>query len=257
MRKFILYAVLVLLIAATATLAYGFINAKRIRNFARDEKAVETKNDFDGELQEIEKYFHSQDSTDAQALQAGAANYLARLANLQNLTGTAQKEIAGLDTPRIAQDTRKALTEYYSQTGEQAKNLRAIMSFINDIFGVSQSFSQISESTTLSDIESFVSQAKEKSGSMNATNLPPELEPSGSQLVSSTGSFLDKMEKVATQKKEDPGELEQAYADFAKAQDEFSASAEKYISFVQDLTPLKRKIDSELNAFAGVYFDLK
>lgn len=257
MRKYILYTLLILLLVATATLAYGFYNAKRIRNFSRNAQLIQQRNDFDGELQEIDKYFQATPSKDARTVQEDTQNYKTRLQIMIEKTNTAQKEVSNLDTPRLAKQTSQDLTDYYEKAGKQAQELSNLVVFMNQIFSVSAVFQDVNEAATLDDIKNLITEAQQRSGELSSDNLPENLKTDGKALIESTQAFLSSMQEVATQRKEESQALDSAYVEFSKAEDQFSLEAENEISQMENLNPLKNRIDSELVGLSSVYFSLK
>lgn len=257
MRKFILYTLLILLLLATVSLAYGFYNARQIRYFAKNAQGIIALNDFDGELQSIEKYFQQASNQDTKTLEENTAAYQVQLDALIKKTQNSLEEINHLRTPRFAAGTKGNLADYYTKAGEQAVVFKAIVGYINQISDISAVFEKMNDNSTLEDIQNLITEADSKSENISSDGLPPDLKSNAEQLTAAYKNYLSAINEAAASKNDNPQQLESAYADFSKSEDQFFTSARQYISGLENLDPLKNKINSELQNLGSVYFSLK
>jgi hypothetical protein len=257
MRKFILYFLLLLLLAGIGTFAFGFWNAKNTRAFSQEAQAIRVKYNFESQIQEIEKGFRGGSGKKPAEMRQDAQNFVAQLDEISKQSETAKKEIEDLKTPGEARKTKQMLLDYYSKTGSQAENLRSLMVFMGANYGIAEIFSKIGENTTLDEMKSLISQAKAGVGAIKTESLPKELQVSAGGLKQSTEGFLVKLEEVATLASQETDQLSGAYATFSQKQDEFSAEGKKYIDNMEDLTAMEKQIDSELLRLNGIYFKIR
>jgi hypothetical protein len=257
MRKAILYILFILLLLAAGTLAYGFYNAKQIRNFAKNVQIIEMNNDFDGELQEVEKYFKETPNANEESIQQDSLNYKSRLDQLIVKTQTAKKEIEGLRTPPMAHSVSDDLRDYYRKAGLQAQEFEVLLNYINQMSGVTSVFGKMNDNSTLDDIKQLIEEAKNSSNSVSVDNLPADLKDKASQFSDAYKNYLAALEETVNEKNSNSEKLENTYADFSRADDQFFSAARQFSSRMENLSPLKNKIDSELPLLGGVYFSLR
>lgn len=258
MRKFILYTLLILLLLATVTLAYGFYNAKIVRNFAKNVQAIEKENDFDGELQEVQNYFLSSGEKDSKTITSDTKNYPEQLDGITNKTTQADKAIESLHAPQTTISIRNDFKNYFKKTGQQAQDLKALVIFTNQITGISSFLSEKwGDNIDLELIKNTISDAQNMSENTSAQSLPSGVRADGEQLIASINDLLSTMNRAVSEKSTDMQPIEQSYTVFSQSADKFFQSEAKYISEMENLNPLKNKINSELPALGGVYFSLR
>lgn len=257
MKKFILYFLLLLLLAGIGTFAFGFWNAKNTRSFSEEAQAIRAKYTFESQIQEIEKGFRGSGGKKPAEMRQETEKFVFQLDEISKQSETAKKEIGNLKTSGESKKAKELLLDYYSKTKNQAENLKGFMVFMGDNYGVAEIFSRIGENTTLDEMKNLISQAKANVGAIKTELLPRELQTSAGNLKQSTEAFLVKLEEVATLASQEAEQLNGAYADFSQKQDEFSAEGKKYIDNMDDLASAEKQIDSELLRLNGIYFKIK
>lgn len=257
MRKFILYSLLMLLLLATAMLAFGFYNAKKIRDFAKNASSTEKRYGFDGELQNVEDYFQKASNQNSQAVQENTANFEIQMDSLMNKVSEAQQATIKLSAPRMARKAKSDLKTYYTKIYEQAATFRAVVTFINQISDISSIFERMNDKSTIDDIRNITTEAKDKSDAISFEKLPPALQDSAAKLTASYKDYLSAINEAAQQKSDNTQQLESIYADFSKNSDQFFANARQFILGMENLDTLKSSIDSELINLSEVYFSIR
>jgi hypothetical protein len=256
MKKFILYFLLLLMLAGTGLLAFGFWNAKNARVFSQEARSVREKYDFESQIQEIEKGFRGGGKKPAEMRQ-DAEKFVSQLDEISRQSEAAKKEIGELKTPGGAGKAKEALLDYYSKAESQAENLNGLMVFMGNNYGIAEIFSQIGENTTLDEMKNLINQAKVRVGAIKTEVLPKDLQPSAESLKQSMEVFLVKLEEVAMLASQEADQLNRAYAAFSQKQSEFSAEGKKYVDNMDDLAVAEKQIDSELLRLNRIYFKIK
>ncbi len=257
MRKFILYALLLAFLVALGTLVFGFWNARNIRVFAERSKEIKAENDLSGEIEEAEKIFLSEENNDPQEVQKKTTEIRKKLEEISSRAENAKTSINRLRTPKFSEAGRAKLSEYYAKTAEEARNLESVATFMGRALDVSLAFREMGDNADLAEIRNRISGAREKNAAVKADELPEELRTSGQNLLESMGTFLVKMEGVAAKTNEDIGQLEDAYADFALKEKDFTGAMDRYIAGFPDLAPLGKSIDADMEKMERVYFSLR
>jgi len=162
MRKIILYTLLIFLLLATMTLAYGFYNARQIRYFAKNASSIAARNDFDGELQSIEKYFKGASNQDTKTLEENTAADQTELDGLIKKTKNSVDESGNLKAPGLANSAKKDMLDYYAKAGKQAEDFKAVVGYINQVAEISSVFEKMNDNSTLEDIKSLIVDASNK-----------------------------------------------------------------------------------------------
>ncbi|OGI26452.1 MAG: hypothetical protein A3J76_00665 [Candidatus Moranbacteria bacterium RBG_13_45_13] len=257
MRKFILYFLLILLILSVGTFSYGIYNGKKIQSFAKKASDIRAGHNFKSQIQEIENSFRDSGKKDVAAIREDTARLGEKLEEIVREAETAKKESEELSAPGVARETQNMMAEYFSKAGRQAADLKGIVSFMGEIVEVASVFGEISESANLEEMTNMIGKAKEKSAEMKTGNLPQDIEVNGKNLKYSMDAFLVKMEEMASLKSQDSAQLDAAYADFSKNEEEFFTVSKKHIDDMENLGIIEKKIDSEIMRLGEIRFSLK
>ncbi|MDD3487640.1 MAG: hypothetical protein PHF35_04700 [Candidatus Moranbacteria bacterium] len=257
MKKFILYFLLVLLIAALAILAYGFYNAKNVRIWAEAAAEIKSQHDISAKVADIEKFFEASGGKNTEELKNDMAGFQENLEKISAETEDAKKSIGSLGSPSLVSPEKEEIENLYIQSSGQIKNLSEISKFMSQLFRVASIFDRIKQDATLDDIRSIISEARSKSGEIDPDILPEDLRSAGSDLKSSIGNFLADLGDTAEGKNDGQDRLNGSYAEFSQKETDFFQGAKKYISSFRDLDALNKKIDGDLASLGRIRFSVK
>lgn len=257
MRKFLLYFLLILLILSVGTFSYGIYNGKKIQSFAKKASEMRAAHNFESQIQEIENSFRDSGKKDVTAIREDTIRLGEKLDEIVQKAEAAKRESEELSAPSVAKETQNMMAEYFSKASRQATDLKGIVSFMGEIVEVASVFGEISESANLEEMTNVIGKAKEKSAEMKTGNLPQDIEASGKNLKYSMDAFLLKMEEMASLKSQDSAQLDAAYADFSKNEEEFFAASKKHIDGMEDLSIIEKKINAEIERLGKIRFSLK
>jgi len=257
MKRFFLYFLLFLFIAGLAVLAFGFYNAKRVRAWAGAAAEIRSQHDVFTKEKNIESRFDASGGKKMEELKTELASFSTDLDAIVKETQAAQKEIDGLNGSVATKSVRVQIDEYFQQSGEQAKNMASVVKFMRQLFEVAVIFDRIKADSTLEEIQKMIGEAKARSGEIDIGLLPKEMKDSGDALKSATDAFLAAMEQTAAGSVDGNDALNASYANFSQKENEFFSGAKKYISLLENLDPLQKKIDSDLLVLQRVRFSVK
>ena len=254
MKKFILILLLILLFAGALTVFLGFYNARQIRSYVQAAREIRSEYDLGSPIKEMEEKYKSLGGQDDLSFQEESKKFADELKNISQKAESAKKEIVNLKTPRVGKVSKDLLADYYSKVHQEAENLNHLVQFMNQLFGVAVVFSKIEGESSLEGMKTLISEAKVKSREINPENLPAELDDKGGELKESMDGFLSVMEKIIDNPAEETTELDSAYEDFSKKQEEFFKASKNYLESLEDFSPLKEKIEEELSMLEKIYF---
>lgn len=257
MRKFILYFLLIMLVAATGTFSYGFWNAKKIRSFAAELNGIQKNHDFSAQMQEIESGFRDSSRKDAAQIRKQSKIFSEKLGDIISQSQSAGREIEGLTVPKTAAVVKNSALEYYAKVAMQAKDLEGIVNFMDQISQAAAVFEKMNENANLDEIKSLIVEAKEKSAGINVGVLPQELQSNSQNLKDGMNAFLAKLDEVANQRVQNTDQLDAAYEDFSRKEEDFFSGSKKYIDEMENLDIMKEKIKNDLERLVKVKFSLK
>ena len=257
MRKFILYFLLILLLVAVGTFSYGFWNGKKIRGFAMQVSQIRAKHDLAPQIEKIETSFRDNGKKEISQIRDESKQFSEQLDEIIKEAEAAKKEASSLDSPRIAEDTKKLTEEYYSKMAREATDIKGIIDYMSQIIEVAAVFGEMKENASLDEVKNLIAEAKEKGNVVETGSLPPSLEASAQGLKDSMNAFLVKMEEMAALKSENAAELDASYNDFSQKEDEFFGSAKKYIDRMENLDIMESRINSDIERLSKIKFSLQ
>lgn len=257
MRKFILYFLLVFLLAAVATFSYGFLNGEKIRSFAAQVSEIQVKHDLAGQIEKIETSFRDNSKKEISQIRDESTQFSTELDTIIKEAEAAKKEIENLNAPKMAEDTKKLTEDYYSKLAQEATDLKGIIGYMNQIIDVAAVFGEMKENSSLDELKNLIAGAKKKGNAVETGSLPPSLQSSAQSLKDSMNAFLVKMEDMAMLKLENTAELDASYNDFSQKEDEFFGGAKKYIDGMEDLSIIENRINSDLERLNKIKFSLR
>ncbi|HBB36999.1 MAG: hypothetical protein UX02_C0002G0207 [Candidatus Moranbacteria bacterium GW2011_GWC1_45_18] len=257
MRKFILYFLLVFLFAAVATFSYGFLNGEKIRSFAGQVSQIQAKHNLALQIEKIEASFRNNSKKEISQIRDESKQFSAELEAIINEAEAAKKEVASLNAPRMAEDTKELAENYYSKLAWEATDLKGIIDYKNQIFEVSAVFGEVEENVSLDEMKNIIAQARETGSKVNVDVLPQSLQLEAQALKESMNSFLIKIEDVAAMKTENMSDLDAAHEDFAAKEGQYFAAEKKYIFGMENLDTIENMIFSDLERLSRVKFSIK
>lgn len=257
MRKFILFLLLLLLIAGTGTLTFGFWNAGNIRAWSESAQNLKLRHDGFAEEKYAKNRLDSGGGKKMEEMKSEMEKFSSDLEAVSADARQAVREIEELGRLRAARTAREELIEYYLKSERQVKDILSVVEFMSRLFEVAAVFDRMKGDATLEDIQKMISEAKSKSGGIEVGALPDEMKGSGAALADATDNFLEIMEKTAGGEIESSDRLNESYAEFSRKESEFFSGAKKYIDSLEDLKPTGRKIDNDLMILRGVKFSVK
>jgi len=260
MKKIILYLLLFLLIAGLATLAYGFWNAKNIRQWASAASQIKARHDSILADNNTEKRFAADRGKSMEELKSDLVVFSSDLGKISKETVAAREETKNLREPKVAAEIGRELDSYYQLGGEKIKGLSSIFNFMNQFIDTLDTFDKISTDTTLDDIRNLIGDAKAKSSLMDTNQLPIEVKTSGDALVVELDNFFTAAEGRIEGKSEAGGQASLLSSDssqFAEKETNFMEDIKKYEDSFQNLDSLQKKITNDLAVLENVKFSLK
>ena len=257
MRKFILYFLLAMLAVAVATFFYGIWNANRIRVFAAELSVAKNNHNFSSQIEGIEQNFKESGQKDIAGIKDETNQLKGRLDVIIRESEAAKGEIEAAGAPKLAKPTKDLATDYFSKVNRQAADLKGMIGFMGQIIEVAAVFGEIGESASLEDMKVLIAKAKEKNSAVQAEILPPDVRESARNLKESMDMFLLKLEEVASLASQNTAQLDAAYADFSRKEEEFFSAGKKHIDGMENLDIMENRISSDLERLSKVKFSLK
>jgi hypothetical protein len=257
MKKFILYFLLVLFFAGVATFIYGFLNGKKVRSFTAEVAEIQARHELAPQIEKIENNFRENGKKDISQIREESKQSSAELEAISRESASAEEEISGLRSPITAENLKNDIQEYYSKITHQATELKSIVDYMNQIIDVSAVFGEMQDNSSLDDMKSIISRAKEKGAAVKTDGLPQSLQVEAKNLKDAMNSFLLKIEEVANLKSEDTAALDESYQDFSQKEGSFFTAGKKYIDEMENLAIMEQKINVEIGQLGKVKFSLR
>lgn len=257
MRKFVLYFLLILLIVAVGTFSYGFWNGKKVRDFAVQLSLVKNNHNFASQIEEIEESFGKSGGKETAVIREETRRLKDKLDEISQESEIAKKEIEALKAPKLAKPAKYAMADYFSRVNKQTAELESIIDFMSQIIEVAAVLGEIGESASLEDVKSLIVEAKEKSHAIQTEILPLAIRESAQDLKDSMSVFLSKLEEMVVLASQDTAQLDAAYADFSKREDEFFSVAKRHIGEMEDLSVIENKMSADIERLRKVKFSLR
>ncbi|PIU77694.1 MAG: hypothetical protein COZ28_00725 [Candidatus Moranbacteria bacterium CG_4_10_14_3_um_filter_44_15] len=257
MRKFILYFLLILLLAAVGTFSYGFYNGKKIRGFVQQLGDIKSRHDFSSQVEEIEKSFRDSGKKDTAAIREESGQFKEKLDSIIRDSELARRETEELGALKMTKSAKNLTVDYFSKVSRQASDLKGIIDYMSQIIEVAAVFGEIGESASLDEMKNLIARAKEKAGAVKTEALPGDLRPSAQNLKEAMNNFLARMEETAALKSENTSELDASYNNFSQKEDEFFSAAKKYIDGMEDLNIIEEKINLDIERLGKIKFSLR
>jgi len=246
-----------MLAVAVATFSYGIWNGKKIRVFAAELSAAKNNHNFSSQVEEIEQSFKESGQKDIAGIRDEANQLKGQLDAIIRESEAAKGEIEVAGAPKLAKPTKDLAVDYFSKVNRQAADLKGMIGFMGQIIEVAAVFGKIGESASLEDMKGLIAKAKEKSSAVQAEILPPDIRESAKNLKDSMDTFLSKLEEVASLASQNTAQLDAAYADFSRKEDEFFSAGKEYIDGMENLDIMEEKINSDIERLGKVKFSLK
>jgi hypothetical protein len=257
MKKFLLYFLFLLLLTAVGTFSYGFLNGKKIRGFAVQISEIRAKQDLRPQIEKIEVSFRDNGKKEISQIRDESKQFSEQLEGIVRDAETLKKETAGLNAPKSGENAKKMTEEYYTKLILQAGDLKKTIDYMSQIIEVAAVFGEMKENASLDEMKNLIARAKEKKDAIQVESVPESIRANAVNLKDSLGTFVGKMEDLANLKTEAIGELDASYSDFSQKEDEFFASAKKFIDEMENLDVLEGKINSEIEKLGRVRFSLR
>lgn len=259
MKRFFLYFLLFLFIAGLATLAFGFWNAKNIRQWASAAGEIKTRHDISAKEGSVIADLNALGGKKAEEFKNELGDFGSSLSSISNDMESAKKELEKSSAPGAARPLHSEMIDYYAQSSQNIKSLASVIGFTGQVFEVTVIFDKIKSDTTLDEIKGMIGEAKAKGGGINSDILPSEIKDSGAGLKTAVNNYLDALDQYAEGKADSRDQLDASYADFSQKQNEFW-EARKHLAIyanVQSLDTRGNKIDSDLLVLERIRFSIK
>jgi hypothetical protein len=257
MKKFVLILLFVFLFAGLIVLAYGFYNAKNIRDFSKKGMDIMKKRNIVSQIDEVKNNYQNIDNRDVSALYEESINFQNKINGISQETDSIQQEVFRLGTSKTTASIKQQMLSYFTEGKSQLRDINGIVSFMHSLFGLAKVFDKIDDSTPLDQIQQIISEANVKTKELDPSQLPEPLRDKGTLLKETFDKFMLTMEKAAQKSPEGLEQLDADYAEFSKAQQIFFQEAKNYINSLKNLDPQAEKIDSELSGISKIFFSLR